>query len=159
MQLQHVALARVDGGEPGQQLIEGEDVGRRLAVLDVVGLQRDRGRAAAALVALLAAGVVDQHVAHLAGGDRKEMRAILPVDRRSDQAQAGLVQQLRGVEGDGAFAAQMTLGQSVQVAVDQRHQTVQRARIAVAPLAQQLRDRRLFGCVHAERVGDARRRE
>ncbi|MDE2256451.1 MAG: hypothetical protein KGK05_01670 [Xanthomonadaceae bacterium] len=87
--------------------------------------------------------MVDQHVAHVQGGEREEMCAILPIDIRIAQTQETLVHQCRRIQRGRARAAQTLARQRAQVRVDQFGQLRQRVGIAFAPGVQQRCDRRL----------------
>ena len=96
-------------------------------------IEGDRLAATMTFVGGAAAGLVDEHAAHLAGGDDIKVAPGIPIDVGVDQPQIGLVHQLGGLEGAAAFIAQVGAGQPVQVVIDQRRQLIERVAVAFAP--------------------------
>ena len=86
--------------------------------------------------------VVDEDPAHQSGGDRKKMRAVLPVDAALvDELEVGLVDERRGLEcAVPALTSPMTGGNDVQFVVHERYETVERLAAAPLPVAQELSD-------------------
>jgi hypothetical protein len=83
--------------------------------------------------------VVDEEPAHDLTRHPVEMRAAPPVDPSLvDQFQVGLVNQCGGLEGMvGAFAPQLAGGDAAQFVIDERQQSVERARITSRPVVEQ----------------------
>ena len=122
-------------GECFERLIEGEHVHtRRLSSGRHVVQAHHRG-AAAALACVLPAGVIDEDLAHQLRRDRKKVRPVLqrqPVDIH--ESQVNLMHERCRLEGvPGLFAPQMAARHAAQLVVDERHQTVERLGVALAP--------------------------
>ena len=88
---------------------------------------------AAALEPLAVAGVVDEDATHRLGGRGQEVPPAVPRPTRvvSDQAEVGLVDQRRGLEGvPRGLAPEPGGGQASQLAIDEREQFGRRAGLA-----------------------------
>jgi hypothetical protein len=93
--------------------------------------------------------VIDEDAAHQLGRDSEEVRAAgearLPL---IDELEVRLVDECRRLQGvAGALAPQVARGQAPQLRVDERHQLVERARVAAAPTLQKYGD--VFGLLSA----------
>ena len=106
----------------------------------------DSPGAAAAFGVPPRARVIDKDAPHQPCGDREKVRAVLPPDAREiDQPEVRLVDKRRRLERVSLpLACHLPAGQSPQLAVNERHQLLERLLIAAAP-----RD---------EQIGDVRRR-
>ena len=97
---------------------------------------------------------------HHLRGDRKEVRAILPVDvALIDQLHISLVDQAGRLQrAVAAFVRHVARGDHVELVVDERDQAIERRAVAVLPLAQQHRDlcRRRWGLAVHGFLGCAR---
>src|SRR3989454_6350932 len=99
-------------------------------------------RPAAALCVGMTPCMIDQDAAHQLCGNSEEVRAVFPVNALAiDQPHICLVdQRCRLQRVTGTLAAHVMAGQLAQLAIDQRHQLVERRFVAVTPLNKQLRD-------------------
>jgi hypothetical protein len=143
-QLDQAGLERVQGGQPRQRFVEGQQflVGRRGGdVVEVEALQ-----AAAAFLGLLAAGLVDADVTHSRRRRREEMAAVVvaafaSVARRSHHAQVGFVQEGRGIERlPGLVPRQLGRRQLAQLVIDERQELAAGVRVARFDSGQDARD-------------------
>ncbi len=140
-QLDHPALAGVEGIERTQGVVYCHDVGTR-----------HRGRQSfcvgegypqpltLAAKAPPPSGHVHQHPAHDLGGHCIEMRPILPPGTLpGSQAEVGLVDERGGLEQvSGAFTPHLPDGHAVELALDQWRECFERAFIALGPREEQL---------------------
>ena len=113
----------------------------RIAVLEE--LERDRGAArAAASRRLMLAGVVDQDAAHRASRKSKELAAIDPLRARLfGEPQVRLVNHRGGGQRVTArLGRQLSMRDALELAIDQRHETVHRLGSAAAQGGQRLGD-------------------
>jgi hypothetical protein len=139
-QLDDLALPLVQAGQAGQGLVDGQQVQALLGEVVQHVVQRQPLAVAAALVGGAAAGVIDQHLAHGAGGGRQELAAALGGAQGvgAEEAQDGLVDQggrLQRVAGP--LAAQQAAAQPPQLVVDQGDQLVAGAGAAGPDLLQE----------------------
>ena len=83
----------------------------------------------------MAAGIVDKNLAHLLGGDGKEMGAALPLRSiQPYQAEIGLIHQGGALQSVvGTFLAQLKVGQALEFLVDDGQQGVQSLAVATPP--------------------------
>ena len=86
-----------------------------------------RGRQSAALRSAARAGVIDEHAAHDARGQCKEVRAVAQADRlRVDEPQVGLVDERGRLQTlPGPFAGHAAPRDLMELAVDERNQAIQ----------------------------------
>ena len=139
--LDHPAPAGVRGREAVEREIERQQLLRLLGGQEALGLvERQSVRSGASLVALAAAGVVDQQAPHGAGGDGEKAAAVLGRDPPLvEQAQIHLVDQRRGAQGVvRPLAAERPPCHLAQLAVDQGDDPVERLAVPVAPAFQPL---------------------
>ena len=111
-------------------------------------LEFDLGHTAAAFLATVSPGVIDEDLAHELRGHAEEMRAALPVGQiLRDEPQIGFVYERGGLQGGGrVLVAQVVRGQAPKLVVDDGNQAINRRRIAVLEIEQQPCD--LSGRVH-----------
>ena len=84
---------------------------------------------------------IDEHAPHHPGRDAEKVLSVLPVDRiPSEQAEAQLVDQRRGLKTDvGALANQATGRHAVELVVDKGHHAIEGVFVPLAPGAKQRR--------------------
>jgi hypothetical protein len=101
-----------------------------------------RGAAGATFGRESIAGVIDQDATHELGGGSEELRAVLPPHARlSDQPDVRFVDERGGLQCViGTLAAQRRFREAVQLAVDDRHQRIERSGLAVVPGLEQTGD-------------------
>jgi hypothetical protein len=152
-QLHHARLARVERGEAGEGVVEGDDVERVLAAGAAGGggrglVERD-AHAAVALGRPMAPRVVHQDAAHGGGGDAEEVRAALPVGVLADEAEEGLVEERGGLQRVAvALAAHGVDGEQVQLVVDEGRESLGGVGASLVELTEQLRDLVRVGSGH-----------
>src|SRR5262245_54630660 len=127
VQLHDAGGLGVLGGEPGQGLVEGEDLLGRRADRDVLVVELDPLPVPAVPEAALAAGTLDEDAAHGLGGGGEELAAAGPAGPRrpglAGEPQVGLVDQGGRLEGVArALAGQAVGGQPPQFVVDEREE-------------------------------------
>ena len=134
-----LTFARVHGSEPlGRVVHFGQDGGCAGGNGGHL-FQRYHRRTAAALLAALAPGIVDEDVAHLTSGEGEEMGAVLPRYVGIHEAKICFVHEGGGGKRMvGALGCHELTGERAQLAVDQGDQFVAGVLITVAPLAEQL---------------------
>src|SRR5262249_58838879 len=102
-ELDELGRLGIDGSEPGQGLVEGEQVlaGFRDGHLFGDSVEVAPGEVAAAFAPTLAAGILNQDAAHGLGSRGEEVAAAVPVVATgvADKAEVGLVDQGGGLEG------------------------------------------------------------
>ena len=166
-QLDDPALARIDGAESVERLVQDEDVHllSPRGSLDVA--QGNLPHVPPALAGGVVARMVDENPPHHDHGESDELRPVLPVDvPLIDQPKVGLVDERGGLERVVApLAEEIPSGQPAQLVVHEREHLVPRALVTIAPVEQQPCDRarrghsfshilgcRLAGCAaHATR--------
>ena len=129
--------------EPGQGLVQGQDVeaGPALGQLDVG--QFLASQTAAGLEALLVSGALDENPPHGLGRGGEEVAPAIPVLRlaAAEEPQVRLVDQGGGLERlAGPFATQLGRRDPAQLVVDQRQELLRRQRIALIDLRENARD-------------------
>src|SRR5690606_25035780 len=93
-------LPLAQGAEPGERLVEGQQLLRLPVGHERLLVEGDPLRAAAALPGAPPLGVGDEHAAHGLRRQREELRAVLPADPvEPDELEVGLVDERRRVEG------------------------------------------------------------
>src|ERR1051326_6142238 len=94
----------------------------------------------AALLRAAAARVIDQHVAHDAGGDGEEMATVCEIELgRAGHAQISFVHD--GGAGEGGlrrFELQVVARHALKLVVDERHELLKRGLVAPAPTRQKV---------------------
>lgn len=138
LHLDDAGLAGVDGLQPRERLIDGQDVGIGVDHSGGVSELDLQGSAAAAL-GEAGARVVDENVAHDGGGDGEKVAAVADLDRRlAEEPDVDFMNQRRGLERVGVlFAGQSSLGENPQLFVNLRDEQVAGGGIALAPAADQ----------------------
>jgi len=83
----------------------------------------------------MTACVVDQNLAHKLRSDREKMGAILPIRQvLLSQAHVCFVNQCGALQGMvGTFPLKVASGDSVEFAIDKRHQRIERGLVSVTP--------------------------
>ena len=99
-ELDHLGRLRVIFGEPGERLIDRDDLIGRGAGNPISLGELDPPSASAVDFGTLVAGIVDQDAAHRLGGGREEMAATVPVPAifGAHKPQVGLMNQGRGLQ-------------------------------------------------------------
>jgi hypothetical protein len=136
------ALLFINAGEAVQCVVESDDV-------DGADFGKGQGfvefylEARAAFGGAMAAGVVDQDLAHETRGDGYEMGAVFGVDwTLLDEAEISLMNQSGAAEGVvRALAAQVAMGNGSQFAINQRHEYIEGRLIPVTPSKQEFGNR------------------
>ena len=102
-------------------------------------VEREHGRAGAALLRAPADGVVDEDAAHRLGGDGEEMRAVAPVNRvLVDKAQVCFVDERGGLQRvSGPLARKLARSNPLQLEIDERQQLIERRAVARLRLPEQ----------------------
>jgi hypothetical protein len=143
------ALARVDGGEGIQGIVEGDQI-QILVLADCHGvIERDAGSVIAPFVGAARAGVIDKNAANHLSGDTVEMGTVLPGNfLLTDHAEPGFVDQSGALQSmAGPFAAKVRAGEAAQFFVDERRHFIESLRVAASPFDKQAGD--VFpGCGH-----------
>jgi hypothetical protein len=142
-ELHEAGLAFVEGGELRERPVEVEEVEAPRRRRDALrGLELEAHLPLAALGRVASPRVVDEDLAHGAGGDAEEMRAVLPVDRAAaDELEVGLVDEGRGLERvPRALVPEIGAGAAAQLVVHEREERVERTRVSGAPPPEELRD-------------------
>ena len=150
--LDHAALALVDGLQPREGLIEREQqLGSVFAAHRARAKRMLRG-AMPPLLRLLAAGPVDENMAHHPGGDAVEVRAVGRFEGRLvSKPQVGLVDEVFRRERAAPEVLQPATGNAAERIVDQREEAVDRLVVAGLPGRQQLGDCSRVGGRHGSR--------
>jgi hypothetical protein len=136
------ALLFINAGETVQCVVEGDDVDR-------ADFGKGQGfvefylETRAAFCGAMAAGVVDQDLAHETRSDGYEMGAVFGVDwTLLDEAEISLMNQSGAAEGVvRALAAQVAMGNGSQFAINQRHEYIEGRLIPVTPSKQEFGNR------------------
>ena len=118
----------------GQRGIEIQDVDICRRRHDSERVQRDARPLPGSFGPPPRAGAIDEDAAHHLRGDAEELRPVVPGGALIDQPQVGLVDEGGRLQGVAlALAPQMGRGPAAKLLVDQRHEPIARARVAVAP--------------------------
>jgi hypothetical protein len=126
------SLARIGGGEVGEGLIDGGDFVEAVGGDSEVVLHLHPMEAAGAALGVMLAGVVDEDLAHDMSSESDEVGAAVPVNVLAGEAEVGLVDEGSGLEGVvGALAPHISLGEAMQLRVDERKQTAGGGVVAV----------------------------
>ncbi len=132
---QLVILAR----ERAQRFVDRQDLDAGILEEQRRLLEHDALELSAALLRAPPPGVIDQHVAHRARGEREEARLVLAeivrrrLRRRADEPQPGLVHEPRRLERVArALSLHRALGQPVEPLVDQREELFRGGLVAAA---------------------------
>lgn len=123
-QLHHTGCARIDFLEPLQGLIQRQKVsGLRGCQVEIV-IDLNVNLSPAAFLGKIRPRVVDQDAPHRLGGDREEMRPILPVAiRLRDQAKVGFVHKRRRLQRMARTLLVHEMGRpAAEFTVNHRHQ-------------------------------------
>ncbi len=140
------ALSRVDGSQALERLIEFQQIERRVLADDHRFVECDHFRAAPAFLAIVGSGVVDENVAHNAGGDGVELYAVVPFQIGDSETQVGFVNKRGGAESVAwTFRQQTTRSKPAELVVDERHQFVTSLFIPAAQFVKKPRNLLLFG--------------
>ena len=120
-QFHDAAFSRINLLERAQCIIDGDKVRRSLAGNQIYILKGDLFPISSAFLVVLGASVVNEDAPHRLCSDGEEMRAILPLHIPAiNQMQVCFVDQRRGLQRvASAFAVHITLGQMMQLAIDQ----------------------------------------
>jgi hypothetical protein len=101
--------------------------------------------------------VIHEDAAHDARGDGEELGAIRPRDPPLvDEPEIGFVDEPRGTQGvSGRLPAELPARDATQLLIDERHEDIRRALIAVAEPEEQLGDAAwsVVGERHGEELG------
>ena len=137
--LHHLPLARL---ELLERLVEGEHAVRvELAGPGAVGEGGALPLSAAALGGLAVAGLVHQHLAHRARGDREEVGPVARGHRGAAELEVGLVDQGGGVERPlDVLVAELAPGEAAQVVVDEGEQPLDGVRLPLVGGPEEARD-------------------
>ena len=102
----------------------------------------DRGFSRSPLAGLAPARVIDEDPAHGLRGNREELRPVLPArPMLLHQAHPGFVHERRGLQRVAlSFVAQPDARHLAQLGVDERHELLSGASVALLPRLQQLRE-------------------
>ena len=133
----------IDVCQPGESLIQCQQVLGNLRGGDLIRFESLGGAAAAAFLSMFAAGVLDEDAAHRFGRGGDEVPPIVPVRfvLRADQAQVGLVDQGGGLQRlPGGLVGHLVVGELAQLLVDEGQQLLRGRRIALLDGVQDLRD-------------------
>ena len=154
------ALAGSVLGEPGQGVVEGEQVERSaVAGHQAARIELDPLEVAAVLEPALAASPFDQDAAHGLGRGGEEVAAAIPGRWRLSvrhQAQVRLVDQGRGLKRLSRLFLSQPLGrQLAELVVDQRQQLLGGRRVAVRRWRDRMRETSLMVVLTAHFVRDA----
>ena len=140
MQLDDAGLARIEGGEPFEHVVQIEDIHRRRRHDRGHVFEFDLDRAAPALLPAPAAGVIDEHPPHGARGYGHEVRLVLPRDVGIDQAQVGFVyERARLQRVIRPLRPERSSGDAGQFVVDERQQPVESGGFTASPRMEQYR--------------------
>lgn len=147
-QLDEAFLIRIELGEAGECLVEGDDVdvslvgGREQCLFEgkVFG-------GPAAFFTAMRSRMIDQYPTHRLSRDREEMSAIPPLDMPLvDKFEVGLMYECCGLQRVvGPLSTQICSGLPVQFGINQRQKVVNRSWLAGAPITQHLSDVRIAG--------------
>lgn len=137
-----LGFAGVEAGEFFQGVVEGDDLGGVIGGVDELFFEGDFLEAAAAFGGIAGAGVVDEDVAHGAGGDAEEVGAGVGVEVVGvGEAKVRFVDKGGGGEGmAGRFAAEEGAGDAAEFVVDEGEELFARLFIAFAKAEEKLRD-------------------
>ena len=142
LQLDHLALARVQGGQTVQRLVQRERVD--LGAPEDLARQRERHplRFAAALGSRAVARMVGQDAPHHHCRQAHELRAVPPIDALLvDEPEVGLVDERGGLERVvRAFAPHVCAGEPAQLGVDEGKELLVGGPVALAPVDEEPRD-------------------
>src|SRR5262249_43518817 len=134
---------RLDGRQPGQRLVQGEQVVGALGRGDGQAVEVEPLEPAAALGAAAGAGAFDEDAAHGLGGRGEEVASAVPgaARVRVDQPQVRLVNQGGRLQRlAGRFVGEFVRGELTQRVVDQRQQLLRGGRVALLDGGQDARD-------------------
>src|SRR5689334_13181510 len=154
-QLDDAGLLRIERGETVQRVVERDDVEtaiwpqfQRIVESQTLGV-------ATALGAVSGARMVHEDLPHEVGRNTEKMRTVLPWSAfGADEAEIRLVDERRALQGvAGTLASQKALRETVQLAIDERHEAIQRVRVTGFRPNQEFGDRSLRFTRHA--VGPA----
>jgi len=120
-QFDDLGFAGIEAGEFFECLVEGDDLGSVIGGVEELFFEGDLLEAAAPFGGIAGAGVVDEDVAHGAGGDAEEVGAGMGVEVAGvGEAEIGLVNEGGGGEGvAGGFAAEEGAGDAAEFVVDE----------------------------------------
>jgi hypothetical protein len=137
--LHHFALPGVDRLQRIQRIVERREILEGCAGHFRGVVKRNLMSPGIALLIALRARSIYQNAPHEAGGHRKEMRAILPLDLFDfDEPEVRLIDQRGRLERvAGTLVAHMAPCQPAQFGVDQREQAVERRHLTLPPGLQQ----------------------
>jgi len=140
-QLDDAGLAGTLSRETGECFVDGDNVVDPLRRDGELVVHFDAAEASGASLGVVLAGVVNQDLTHDVGSKADEVGATVPVDALTGEAEVGLVDDRGGLEGMvGALAAHVSLGEAMQLRVNQRQQTACGGGVAVVHGFQELGD-------------------
>jgi hypothetical protein len=143
LQLDDAALARIESAQLVQRVVEDHDVDVGHVTRQIVAGERNLV-GGAAFLGRMRARVTDEDAPHHDRGERDELGAVAPVDfLLIDQPHVRFVHERRRLERVvGTLAVEVASGEPAQFVVHDRQHLVTRARVAVRPFEQQVRDGR-----------------
>ncbi len=132
-----IGFARIDPGEVLEGFIEIDQALPGVWRDEDGILEGDFGDGAAPFFTAIGASVIDQDLAHDAGGDGEEMDAVLPVEAGAEDFEIGFVNETGCVEGAFVLAAQAAMGEGAELRVNDGDQLVVSGGVARAPGAKE----------------------
>ncbi len=141
--LDDASFAFIEPGKRIERVVQANQLLIALDDRDIVS-ERDPAVLSGALFGSPGSRCIHEDPAHDLGGDREEVRAILPANTlRFNEAQEGLIDERGGLKCVmAALAHEIVLCAPVQLGVDQGNQTVERRSIAPPPGSEERRHRR-----------------
>jgi len=132
------AFPLVEFGQRVQGFIQRDEVWGTLARDDELLVEGNSGGIAASLLIVPCAGVIDEDAPHHPRSHGEEMSPVVPCHRlRIDQSQIRLVDERCGLKTViGALVADVALGDSMKLGVDERDQPLEGILVALRPLSQ-----------------------
>lgn len=142
-----LGFAGIDLFELGECVAKCDDFGAFLRGEADGVLDGDGVGAGAAFLAEVAAGVVDEDLAHETGGDAIEVGAGFPIRLAgAGETEPGFMNEGGGLEGfGGAFAGEVTAGEAAQLLIDEGREHRLRVAAAILPFNEQTSDGILAG--------------
>jgi hypothetical protein len=134
-QFHYAALPGIDFGESIQSIVERYDVHVFSPGRHRHRLQRELAGIAAAFPCRVAAGIVDENLAHEVSGNREEMGAALPLRRlEPDHAQVSLMHERGTLQGvAGPLPLQLRVREATQFSIDKGQQDIECVAVSVPP--------------------------
>src|SRR5579872_110827 len=139
--LNDLSFSRIVRRQSLQSEIQLQDSGPTLGSDHDRFIELNLFRSASAFLAVVRFGMVDQNAPEHPRSHCKEMHTALPFDVCTYQSHIGFIYQSRGSQGMiWTFGAQAFCRQPVHLVVDHRHQLIESAFVARAPLLQKTRN-------------------